>query len=132
METIQEPYLLGKSLLGPVDIAILIQAGLASAHKSSTVVQLNQRMLLDLISSQPDDFAVAVLAELGTPGGHGSPRILASALMALVELDQGSFSPQNRIDMHALLESWLPGYKLPRRDDYLAGGRWARQSVSVN
>lgn len=30
--------------------------------------------------------------------------------------------------MHALLESWLPGIKVPRRDDYMAGGRWARQS----
>ena len=129
MDTICDPYLLGESLLGPSDVAILLQAGLASAHKSSTVVQLNQRMLLDLIASQPDEFAIGVLAEIGTPGGHGSPRVLASALMALVELDQASFSPQHRIDMHALLESWLPGYKLPRRDDYLAGGRWARQSV---
>ena len=30
--------------------------------------------------------------------------------------------------MHALLESWLPGIKVPRRDDYMAGGRWVRQS----
>jgi hypothetical protein len=30
--------------------------------------------------------------------------------------------------MHALLESWLPGLKAPRREDYMAGGRWARQS----
>jgi hypothetical protein len=27
-----------------------------------------------------------------------------------------------------LLESWLPGLKIPRREDYLAGGRWASQS----
>ena len=30
--------------------------------------------------------------------------------------------------MHVLLESWLPGLKIPRREDYMAGGRWARQS----
>jgi hypothetical protein len=30
--------------------------------------------------------------------------------------------------MHHLLESWLPGIKIPKREDYLAGGRWARQS----
>jgi hypothetical protein len=30
--------------------------------------------------------------------------------------------------MGSLLESWLPGLKIPRREDYLAGGRWARQS----
>ena len=119
---------LGDSLLGPQDVAILFQAGLTSSMKGSTVVQLNQRMLLDLMASQPSTFAVAVLAEIGTPGGHGSPRSLTSALMALLELDQSSFTRFHRIDMHALLESWLPGFKIPRRDDYLAGGRWARQS----
>lgn len=30
--------------------------------------------------------------------------------------------------MHHLLESWLPSIKIPKREDYLAGGRWARQS----
>ena len=55
-------YELGDSLLGPQDVAILLQAGLTSVMKSSSVVQLNQRMLLDLIGSQPNTFAVAVLA----------------------------------------------------------------------
>ena len=121
-------YELGDSLLGPADVAVLLQAGLTSAMKSSTVVQLNQRMLLDLIASQPRTFAVAVLAEIGTPGGQGSPRSMASALMALLELDQTSFTHIHRLDMHALLESWLPGFKVPRREHYMAGGRWARQS----
>lgn len=48
--------------------------------------------------------------------------------MALLELDQSSFTNFHQLDMHALLESWLPGSKIPRREDYLAGGRWARQS----
>jgi hypothetical protein len=48
--------------------------------------------------------------------------------MALLELDQSSFRPMHRLDMTALLESWLPGMKVPRREDYMAGGRWARQS----
>lgn len=121
-------YELGDSLLGPADVAILLQAGLTSAMKSSTVVQLNQRMLLDLIASQPRSFAVAVLAEIGTPGGQGSRRALTSALMALLDLEQSSFTPAHRLDMHVLMESWLPGFKIPRREDYLAGGRWARQS----
>lgn len=117
--------LLGDSLLGPKDIAVLLQAGLTSAMKGSTVVQLNQRMLLDLMASQPKAFAIAVLAELGNDG----PRALASALMALCDLDQGSFKEKHCINMHNLLESWLPGgLKIPRREDYLAGGRWARQS----
>jgi len=123
-----DPYELGDALLGPQDVAILLQAGLASAMKSSTVVQLNQRMLLDLMASQPSSFASAVLAEIGTPGGQGSCRALTSALMALLDLDQNSFKPVHRLDMHALLEEWLPGLKVPKRDDYMAGGRWARQS----
>jgi hypothetical protein len=85
-------------------------------------------MLLDLICSQPRSFAVAVLSEIGTPSGQGSPRGLTSALMSLMELDQGSFKKNHQIDMNELLESWLPGLKIPKRDDYLAGGRWARQS----
>jgi len=124
----EEAYDLGDSLLGPCDVAILLQAGLTSSLKSSTVVQLNQRMLLDLIASQPNSFAVAVLAEIGTPGGYGSSRSLASALMALLELDQRAFALEHRLDLHSLWEEWLPGYKMPRREDYLAGGRWARQS----
>jgi hypothetical protein len=123
-----DAYELGDSLLGPQDVAILLQAGLASAMKSSTVVQLNQRMLLDLICSQPRSFAVAVLAEIGSPSGQGSVRGLTSALMSLLELDQSSFKKKHQIDMRDLLESWLPGVKIPRREDYLAGGRWARQS----
>ena len=71
-------YELGNCLLGPADVAILLQAGLTSVMKGSSVVQLNQRMLLDLVASQPKTFAAAVLAEIGTPGGQGSPRQLAS------------------------------------------------------
>jgi hypothetical protein len=73
-----DEYELSDCLLGPSDVAILLQAGLTSVMKGSSVVQLNQRMLLDLVASQPKSFAVAVLAEIGTPGGEGSPRQLAS------------------------------------------------------
>jgi hypothetical protein len=79
-------------------------------------------MLLDLICSQPRTFAVAVLAEIGN-----TPRSLTSALMALLELDQTAFKNDYQIDMHALIESWLPEIKIPRREDHMAGGRWARQ-----
>lgn len=102
-----EQYELGDCLLGPADVAILLQAGLASVMKGSSVVQLNQRMLLDLVASQPKSFAVAVLAEIGSSGGQGGPRQLTSALLALLELDQTSFRSIHRLDMHALLESWV-------------------------
>ena len=39
--------------------------------------------------------------------------------MALLELDQNSFRPIHRLDMRALLESWLPGVRVPDRDDYM-------------
>lgn len=77
-EDLAVDYELGDSLLGPHDVAVLLQAGLTSAMKGSTVVQLNQRMLLDLMTSQPKSFAIAVLAEIGTSGGQGSPRGLTS------------------------------------------------------
>jgi len=125
--SVENSYEIGNSLLGPKDVAILLQAGLASSNNESTVVQLNQRMLLDLMASQPKSFTIGVLCELGNPGGHGSPRGLASALMALLELNQSSFKPAHRLDIHALLSSWT-GIKIPLRDWYLAGGRWARQS----
>lgn len=48
--------------------------------------------------------------------------------MALLEFDQSSFRPLHRLNMHTLIESWLPGMRVPKRDDYMAGGRWARQS----
>lgn len=48
----EEQYQLATSLLGPSDVAVLIQAGLASPVQSS-VVQLNQRILINLVDSQP-------------------------------------------------------------------------------
>jgi len=81
MEDLAVDYELGDSLLGPQDVAVLLQAGLTSAMKGSTVVQLNQRMILDLMTSQPKSFAIAVLAEIGTPGGQGSPRGLTSGML---------------------------------------------------
>lgn len=123
-----EVFDVGDSLLGPEDVAILLQAGLTSAMRGSTVVQLNQRMLLDLMASQPRQFSLAVLCEIGSPGGQGNPRGLTSALMALLDLDQSSFKEFHRLNIHKLLESWLPDLKIPRREDYLAGGRWASRS----
>jgi|TARA_B110001450_G_C17580531_1_gene464733 hypothetical protein len=42
--------------------------------------------------------------------------------MALLELDQSSFRQQHQLDVAALLESWLPDLRVPRRGDYMAGG----------
>lgn len=48
--------------------------------------------------------------------------------MLLLELDQTAFTDRSKIDTHGLLEAWLPGLQVPRQDDYIARGRWARQS----
>ena len=42
--------LLGDALLGQQDIAVLLQSGLISVMNGSMVVQLNQKMMIDLLA----------------------------------------------------------------------------------
>ncbi len=71
------------SILGPADVAVLLQAGLASVFRGRTV-QLNQKMLLDHILSRPRDYLLAVLVEIS----GNSVRVLASVLNALLNMPQ--------------------------------------------
>jgi len=80
-------------------------------------------LFCDVIFLDAYSFAMAVLASIG----QGSARILAGALMALLELDQSAFNEGNVIDMVALISAWT-GIVIPARRDYMAGGRLARQS----
>ena len=112
------PY--SQTLLGPADTAVLLQAGLA-AVLPSRAVQLNQRMLLEHALDQPSAYVRAVLIELS----GRSPRVLSSVLNALLDMDQDQL--RTPLDLVALLTTRL-GIELPRRRDYLAGGRWARAS----
>ena len=107
-------------LLGPADIAVLLQAGLASPLQGRTN-QLNQRMLLDLILHEKPEFLQQVLLELGA----GGPRVLAGVLNALLELEQGSM--RKPLDLVAEFRDRLH-IEFPRLEDYMAGGRWARMS----
>jgi len=107
-------------LLGPRDVAVLLQAGLASPLQGR-VVQRNQRQLFDLAFAQPPAFLRQVLVEMC----HGSPRILAAELMALLDLEQGAL--KEPLDLVALLRERL-GVEIPRLEDFLAGGRRARHS----
>lgn len=111
---------LGDGLLNPEDVATLMQAGQA-ALRYDRAVQINQRMLLDYLARQPRVFALGALAEMGL----NNPRVLTSALLALLNQDQGQM--KQPLDLPALL-SRLLGTQIPRREDYLAGGRWARES----
>jgi hypothetical protein len=107
-------------LLGPRDVAVLLQAGLASPIQGR-VVQHNQRMLLELLLRQPPEFLRQVLVEMC----QGSPRILAAELMALLDLEQGAL--REPLDLVALFSERL-GLQIPRLTDFLAGGRRARHS----
>ncbi len=107
-------------LLGPHDVAVLLQAGLASPLQGR-VVQHNQRQLLGLVFEQPPEFLRQVLVEMC----HGSARILAAELMALLDLEQGSL--KEPFDLVTLFGERL-GVQVPRLEDFLAGGRRARHS----
>ncbi len=117
----RDRFELGQSLLGPADVAVLLHAGLASFWQGPAV-QTNQRLLLDLICSQPGEFLLGVLWEMA----HRSPRALSGVLYGLLQIEQGALLDQ--VDMPSLLSSIL-GIEVPRIDDYMAGGRRARQSL---
>ncbi|MBN2801417.1 MAG: hypothetical protein JXX28_19910 [Deltaproteobacteria bacterium] len=108
------------ALLGPQDAAVLLQAGL-TAPVQGRIVQHNQRLLLDLILKQPAEFLRQVLFELGL----GNAQILTSALMALLNMSQSAI--KQPLDLVGIFSEKLK-IDLPRLEDYLAGGRYARLS----
>jgi len=112
---------IGGSLLGPEDVAALLRSGLASALQSY-MEQQNFRMLIELTLSQPPIFLRGVLYELSD---NGAQRNLAQVLLRLVDVRQDAFLEP--IDIAGLFEQHL-GVAIPRRSDYMAGGRWSRQS----
>jgi hypothetical protein len=114
------PYEIAGCLLGPEDVAALLQAGLASAW-AGRAVQLNQRLLLDLVFEAPGAFVRDVLVELG----GNDPRVLTAALMALLDMPQDKVRAP--LDLPALLTERL-GLEVPRLADYMAGGRKAKHS----
>jgi hypothetical protein len=105
--------------LGPEEVAALLQAGLATGRQSRQM-QINNRLLLELMERRPDDFTRAVFVELG----HQSPRALAGVLFAFLDQDQDHL--QAPLDLAAFLERRLH-LPVPRHADYLAGGVKARR-----
>ncbi|MBM4372717.1 MAG: hypothetical protein FJ098_13760, partial [Deltaproteobacteria bacterium] len=112
--------LIPHGLLGPRDVAVLLQSGLAAAWTGRTV-QLNQRLLLDMLDRMPSLFLHGVLMEMG----ESNPRVLAGILLALLDMEQGKL--RTPVDLVAFFSERL-GIPFPRRSDYMAGGRWARLS----
>jgi hypothetical protein len=115
-----EAYDIAHGLLGPQEVGVLLQSGLASIWKGGPV-QVNQRLLLDYVLRQPREFLREVLVEMA----GRSPRALTGVLYALLQLEQGIMLEP--IDVEQLIADRL-GVPVPRLVDYLAGGRWARES----
>ena len=113
-------YSLGSGLLGPQEVGILLQSGLASLWKGGPV-QINQRLLIDYVRRQPPEFLREVLVELS----GRSPRVLTGVLYALLRLEQGRL--REPLDLDEWIGSTL-GVPVPDLEDYMAGGRWARES----
>ncbi|MCK5799311.1 MAG: hypothetical protein KAI47_19105 [Deltaproteobacteria bacterium] len=108
------------SALGAEDVAILLQAGLAMARQDQRA-QLNNRLLLESMRSRGSAFTREVFIELG----QQSRRALSGILYAFIEQDQDQL--QEPEDLVAFLRSHLD-LEIPRQQDFLAGGRRARES----
>jgi hypothetical protein len=115
-----EAYRLGTGLLGPREVAWLLQSGLASFWQGAPV-QINQRLLLDYVLRQPPSFTREVLVEMA----DRVSRALTGVLYALMQLQQDAILEP--LDVDAVLSERL-GVLIPDLADYLAGGRWARES----
>ena len=105
--------------LGPEEVAVLLQAGLATGQQGRQT-QINNRLLIELMRRRPDAFALEVLIEMG----HQSPRALSAGLFAF--LDQDQHQMRDPVDLARFLERKL-GLTVPRQADYMAGGVKARQ-----
>ena len=113
-------YHIAQGLLGPAEVGVLLQSGLASIWNGGPV-QVNQRLLLEYILRQPREFLREVLVEMA----GRSPRALTGVLYALLQLEQGIMLAP--LDVEELIAEHL-GVPVPRLADYMAGGRWARES----
>lgn len=106
--------------LGSLDVAILLQAGLAEGRQTLEA-QINNRLLMDLIRSRSGEFLLSVFVEMS----HQVPRILTGILFSFLHQDQNQM--REPLDLVELLQE-KTGLKVPRQEDYLAGGRRARKS----
>ncbi len=109
-----------QGLLGPHDIAVLLQGTLASPLPTRTV-QVNRRMLLGLLERAP---AAAVRQVLCALAGN-SPRILAHVLYGLFNQPQDLL--RHPVDTVDLVERAC-SIPMPRQAQFLAHGKRAMDS----
>ena len=106
--------------LGPDEIASLLRAGLA-LDRQGRQAQINNRMLIDILERRPGRFTAEVLIEVGLD----NPNALSGMLFAFLEQEQDHLRAP--MDLASLLERKL-GTTVPRRQDFMAGGRRASGS----
>lgn len=109
-----------QGLLGPHDIAVLLQCTLASPLPTRTV-QVNRHMLLSLLERAP----VAAIRQVLCVLSGNSPRILAHVLYGLFNQPQDLL--RNPLDTPAFVEraTQIP---MPRQVEFLAYGKRAMDS----
>ncbi|MCA9670826.1 MAG: hypothetical protein KC503_34755 [Myxococcales bacterium] len=107
--------------LGAEDIAILLQATLASGNGLARQAQINSRLLLELCARSEPQLLRGVLVELG----QHSARTLAGILFALLGQDQDQLRAP--MDIPGMFGEKL-GLEVPRHAEHMAGGRRARDS----
>ena len=101
-------------------MAGLLRAGLGTG-RLGRLAQINNRMLIELMASRPPSFLLEVFIELG----NQSPRALSGILYAFLDQDQDYMA--KKVNLEKLLSGRL-GIPVPRRRDFMAGGRRANQS----
>ncbi len=115
-----DPELILQGVLGPHDLAVLIQCGLAAPAASRTV-QVDQHLLYSLLARAPRAAVRQVLCVLG----QNSERLLSHALYGLLNSPRDLL--RRPVDVAALIEE-ATGVPMPRQADHLAQGRRARDS----
>ena len=115
-----DPTRIMQGVLGPHDLAILLQCGLAAPTATRTV-QVNQHLLFQLMSRAPHAGVRQVLCVLG----QNSERLLSHVLYGLFNQSQNLL--RDPVDMVALVET-ATGVPMPRQSQYLAQGKHARES----
>ncbi|MGM0597002.1 MAG: hypothetical protein ACQES9_08195 [Myxococcota bacterium] len=120
MEREPETHYLVRGKPGPHETAKLLRSVLFSLFDTRTV-QINLYQLLEYINRQDSDFLRYTLIE----SCDRSSRVLTGVLFALFESSQDLL--EIKLDRVELVQKKL-NLEIPRRSDYMAGGKYARQS----
>lgn len=111
---------IGKTVSSPIETALLLRSTLSDPLCGRTV-QINFATILRMMKRQGAIFTKQVLGEMC----DGSPRVLAFMLFGLCNFKQNLL--REEIDTAFILSEHL-GVTIPRINDYMAGGRFARIS----